>query len=118
MKRLFTLLVALGLLTAADAQRGNRANRGRVGVSVSIGGNNGIYQTRIASDRFLQQQIFRINQKYDQKIRDIRFNRYMRPAKKAKKIHNLEHQRQQEINRAYANARYNNNRYGHSPRRY
>lgn len=118
MKKLFTLLIALGLFTVADAQRNNRANRARVGVSVSIGGNNGFQQNRFAADRMLREQIFRINQKYDHKIRHVQYDRHMRRYEKMRKIRKLEQKRQREINRAYANARYNNNRYGNRQHRH
>jgi hypothetical protein len=118
MKRVFTLLVALGLLTAADAQRGVNTTRGRVGVNVSISGNNGYQQSRFAADRMLREQVFRINQNYDHKIRQVKFSRYMRNSEKIRKIRKLEQQRQREINRAYTNARYNDNRYDNRNRRY
>lgn len=118
MKKLFTLLIALGLITVADAQRNNHGNRGNnrgrgtVGVNVNISGNNGIHQSRFASDRMLREQIFRINQKYDHKIRHVQNDHHMRRYEKMRKIRRLEDQRQREINRVYSNARFNNNRYG------
>lgn len=118
MKRVFTLLVALGLLAAADAQRGVRSTRGTVGVNVSITGNNGYQQSQFSADRMLREQIFRINQNYDRKIQYVKFNRHMRHTVKIRKIRKLEQQRQREINRVYANARYNNNRYGNRQHRH
>lgn len=118
MKRIFTLLVALGLLTAADAQRGNKSNRGRVGVNVTVSGNHGYQQSRFAADRMLRQEIARINYKYDRKIRQVQSKFFMSRFEKARKIRTLEQQRQREISRAYTKARYNGNRYGHGPRRY
>ncbi len=115
MKKIFTLFIALGLLSVADAQRGNRVGNARVGVSVSIG-NNGFQQSNFAADRMLRQEIARINFKYDRKIQQVRNNFFMRPVVKARKIRTLDLQRQREINRAYAKARINHNRY--NSRRY
>lgn len=117
MKRVFTLLVALGLLTAADAQRGVKTRPAKVGVSISVG-NTGIYQSNFAADRMLRQELARINFKYDRKIQQVRNNFFMFRTEKMRKIRRLEQQRQQEINRAYAIARHNNNRYGNRNRRY
>ena len=118
MKKIFTLLFALGILTIADAQRGNRGNRGgnaRVGVNISVN-NNGFNQSRFAADRMLRQEIARINFKYDRKIHQVRNNFFMRHRVKMQKMRTLDLQRQREINRAYAKARINHNRY--NSRRY
>jgi len=117
MKKIFTLLIALGLLTVADAQRGNKNRHPKVGVSISVG-NNGIYQSNFAADRLLRQELARINFKYDRRIRQVRNNYFMFRFEKMRKISRLEQQRQQEINRAYAKARITNNRYGNKHRRF
>lgn len=115
MKKVFTLIFAFGLLTVADAQRGNSHRRSNSGIRVTVTPNTG---NRFGNNNFyINSQIAQINQKYDRKIRQIQM-KHMRPAKKARKINALQHQRQHEINRVYANARYSGNRYGYSPRRF
>ena len=118
MKRVFTLLCALGLLTAADAQPGVRANRGRVGVNVVVTGNNGYQQSRFAADRKLREKIAGINFKFDRKIEQVRRSFFMHPAAKMQKIRKLEIQRQREINKAIAKSRHSGKRHGHSHHRY
>lgn len=115
MKKIFTLFMALGLFIAADAQRGVRPNKGRVGVNVSVN-NRGLSTSSFAADRMLRQEIARINFKYDRKVQQVRNSYFMGRVSKARKIRSLEMQRQQEINRAYTRARLNGNRYGHTRR--
>ena len=115
MKKIFTLVIALGLFIVADAQPGHSPRRNNSGIRVTVNTNNGF---RFGNNNlYISREIAGINQKYDHKIRHIQMS-HMRPAKKARKIHALEHQRQMEINRVYDNARYSGNRYGYSPRRF
>jgi hypothetical protein len=122
MKKLFTLLFAVGFLTAINAQTGSRDNRdnrdsrnnqqnGQWGndsrKDVDI--NNGRYDN---DDRYdnnfdsyngnIRMKIAQINRKYDFKIDRVRDNRFMRRNEKMRMIRSLEAQRQQEIRMAYA----------------
>ena len=115
MKKIFTLAIAMGIFLVADAQWGHTHRRANTGIRVIVTPNIGYHYGN--SNFYISRQIARINQKYDHKIRQVQM-KHMRPAKKARKIHALNHQRQFEINRVYANARYNGSRYGYSPRRF
>jgi hypothetical protein len=122
MKKLFTLLFAVGFLTAINAQTGSRDNRdnrdnrstqqkGQWGKDNrdDVGINNGRYDN---DDRYdnnfdsyngnIRMQIAKINRKYDFKIDRVRDNRFMRRNEKMRMIRSLEAQRQQEIRMAYA----------------
>jgi hypothetical protein len=122
MKKLFTLLFAVGFLTAINAQTGSRDNRdnrdnrstqqkGQWGKDNrdDVGINDGRYDN---DDRYdnnfdsyngnIRMQIARINRKYDMKIDRLRDNRFMRRNEKMRMIRSLEAQRQQEIRMAYA----------------
>ena len=115
MKKLFTLAIAMGIFIVADAQRSHSHRRSNTGIRVIVTPNIGL---PISNNNFyINRQIARINQKYDHKIRQVQM-KHIRPAKKARKIHALNHQRQMEINRVFANARYNGSRYGYTPRRF
>jgi hypothetical protein len=119
MKKLFTLLLAVGFLTAINAQTGSRDNRdnrnnqqnGQWGSDSrkDVGINNGRYDN---DDRYdnnfgsyngdIRMQIAQINRKFDFKIDRVRDNRFMRRYEKMRMIRSLEVQRQQEIKMAYA----------------
>ena len=113
MKRVFTLLIATGLLVAADAQPGVRNGRSPVGVNVSVN-NRSVASNSFAADRRMREEIIRINIKYDRKIQQVRSSLFTRPAVKARKIHSLEGQRQREIR----NVQLKYNRYNYGNRRY
>lgn len=113
MKRVFTLLVAIGFLVAADAQPGVRNGRSAVGVNVSVN-TRPVVVNSFAADRRLREEIVRINIKYDRKIQQVRNSFFMRPVVKARKIRSLEIQRQQEIRKVQLKY----SRYNHGPRRY
>ena len=124
MKKLFTLLFAVGFLTAINAQTGSRDNRDRDSRDNrttqqngqwgndnrnDVGINNGRYDN---DDRYdnnydsykgdIRMQIAQINRKYDFKIDRVRDSRFMRRYEKMRMIRSLEEQRQQEIRMAYA----------------
>jgi hypothetical protein len=122
MKKLFTLLFAVGFLTAINAQTGSRDDRdnrdnrnpqqnGQWGKDNrdDVGINNGRYDN---DDRYdnnfdfykgdIRMQIAQINRKYDFKIDRVRDNRFMRRYEKMRMIRSLEEQRKQEIRMAYA----------------
>lgn len=125
MKKLFTLLVAFGFLTAINAQTGSRDNRDTRDSRDTrttqqndqwgnnnrndIGMNNGRYDDNDRyNDNFksyngdIRMQIAQINRKYDFKIDRVKDNRFMRRYEKMRMIRSLEEQRQQEIRMTYA----------------
>ena len=113
MKRVFTLLVAMGFLVAADAQPGVRRGHSPVGVNVSVN-NRPVVNNNFAADRRLREEIIRINIKYDRKIQQVRNQFFTRHTVKARKIRSLEMQRQREIR----NVQMKYSRYNHGNRRY
>lgn len=122
MKKLFTLLFAVGFLTAINAQSGSRDNRdsrdtrdnqqngqwgNNNGRDVVI--NNGGYDKDGRFDNDfgfyngnIKMQIAQINRKYDFKIDRVKDNFFMRRYEKMRMIRSLEEQRHQEIRMAYA----------------
>jgi len=119
MKKLFTLLLAVGFLTAMNAQTGSRDNRdnrnsqqnGQWGNdSRNDGGiNNGQYDNNDHYDNnfgsyngSIKMQIAQVNRKYDFKIQQVKNDRFIRRSEKMRVIRSLEAQRQQEIRMAYA----------------
>ena len=119
MKKLFTLLFAVGFLTAINAQTGSRDNRDNRNSQQNdqwgkdsrddVGINNGRYDNNKQYDNNfgsyngnIKMQIAQINRKYDFKIDRVRDNRFMKRNEKMRMIRSLETQRQQEIRMAYA----------------
>ncbi len=111
MKRIFTLLVAMGFLVAADAQPGTRSGRSRVGANVSVN-SRPVHNNQFAADRRLREEIVWINIQYDRKIHQVRNNYFMNRGQKMKNIRRLDQQRQFEIRRAQQHFYQNGNRYG------
>ena len=131
MKKIFTLLVAVGFLTAMNAQTGSRDNRDSrnnqqndAGVNRNGNGvivNDGRYDN---DDRYdnnfgsyngnIRMQIAQVNRKYDFKIERVRNDFFMRRYEKMRVIRSLEAQRQQEIRMLYAR----NNKKGQHDRGY
>ena len=111
MKKIFTLLVAVGFLTAMNAQTGSRDSRDKQqndqrvsnsGKGVVV--NDGRYDN---DDRFdnnagsyngnIRMQIAQVNRKYDFKIQKVKNDYFMRRHEKMRVIRSLEAQRQKEI---------------------
>jgi hypothetical protein len=119
MKKIFTLLFAVGFLTAVNAQSGSRDNRDNRdnqqngqwdnNHNKDVAGNNGRYYN---DDRYdnnfgsydgnIKMQIAQINRKYDFKIERVRKDFFMRRFEKMRMIRSLEEQRKQEIRMTYA----------------
>lgn len=108
MKKLLIVLLATGMVSAVSAQPGYQKNHNEVayGHNDNRSSNNGFNDNRKERD----QQIERINRDFDQQIRMIRADRYMRPAVNNRKINLLEKQRDQQCSKVIA--RFSNNRYG------
>lgn len=126
MKKVFTLLVAFGLLTAANAQQrsGDRRdddnryeNRDDEDFNNRRYNDNKDYRyndNRFSSDRNLRMQAARINQRYDHEIEHVRYDHHMRSFEKGRTIRFLEQQRQQELRMLYEQSRNKNKRNKHS----
>ena len=127
MKKIFTLLVAVGFITAINAQTGSRGRDNRDnqqndqrGNSKDVVVNNGRYDN---DDRYnnigsyngnIKMQIAQVNRKYDFKIQKVKNGYFMRRNEKMRVIRSLEAQRQQEIRMLYAR----NNKKGQHDRGY
>ena len=132
MKKIFTLLVAVGFITAINAQAGSRDrdNRDTRDQQTDQRGNNNSKNVVINDDRYdnddrynnnfgsyngnIRMQIAQVNQKYDFKIQKVKNDYFMRRNEKMRVIRSLEAQRQQEIAMLYAR----NNRKGQHDRGY
>ena len=120
MKKIFTLLVAVGFITAINAQTGSRGrdtrdqqtaqrgnnknndvviNNGRYGNDDRYSNNAGSYNGNI------RMQIAQVNRKYDLRIQKVKNDFFMRRAEKMRGIRSLEAQRQQEIRMLYARSK-------------
>ena len=104
MKKIFTLLFAVGLFTMAQAQPG----RGRTDVKIVVGSNPN-YGNDFGNERRLKMEINSINREYDYKIQKVRNNFFHSRWEKQRLINQLENQREREIRMAYA--KFKNNRY-------
>ena len=132
MKKLFTLLFAVGFLTAINAQTGSRdrGSRDTRDQQTDQRGNNNSRDVVVNDGRYdnddrydneygsyrgdIRMQIAQINRKYDFKIDRVRDNRFMRRYEKMRMIRSLEEQRQQEIRMAYARSnKWNQKNRGH-----
>jgi hypothetical protein len=129
MKKIFTLLVAVGFITAINAQTGSRTrdNRDTRDQQTDQRGNNrdvvvndGRYDN---DDRYnnagsyngnIKMQIAQVNRKYDFKIQKVKNDYFMRRNEKMRVIRSLEAQRQQEVRMLYAR----NNKKGQHDRGY
>jgi hypothetical protein len=122
MKKIFTLLFAVGLVTLAQAQpgRGNHQNDSRdfdKNVDISVNVNHNPYNNNddrygnnsFGNERRLRMKIAEINREYDYKIQKVRNNFFHNRWEKQRMISQLENQRDREIRMAYA--RLKNNRY-------
>ena len=116
MKRIFTLVFALGTLAVAQAQPGSRDNRdNRQNVPVVIqpndqrGYDNGrdvAYNHNDRNDRFSMErrrnmEIAQINREYDFKIQKIRNSFFMSRFEKERQTRWLQEKRQREIKMVY-----------------
>jgi len=119
MKTIFTLFLAVGLISMAQAQSGS-GNNGRYDrrnnpSSVEKGYKNGrdVYADRSIHDndrryngimspaRQRDLAIARVNREYDWKIQKVRNNHYKSRSKKRRQIRFLNEQRQREISRIH-----------------
>lgn len=130
MKTIFTLFVALGLVTAVQAQdrRDGRQRDQQVIIQTDQRDFNNVYgndaydydvrfiKKNPAMERKMARQIAAINHEFDFKIQRVRNSFFMSRFEKQRQIRSLEQQRQFEIRMAYAKFRHN--KYGRDDRRY
>lgn len=129
MKKILTLLIAVGAVATLHAQSREETRRVILGGSKDNGtygngnrdvvlgqGNNGQYPNypngTYSNDR--QYQIEQVNREYDSKIYSIRNNNYLSNQEKERMIRQLEIDRQRridQINRQSSNGGYNNGNY-------
>ena len=131
MKKIFTLLVAVGFITAINAQSGSRdrdnrdtrdqqtdqrVNNNSKDVNVSDGryDNDDRYNNTGSYNGNIKMQIAQVNRKYDFKIQKVKNDYFMRRNEKTRVIRSLEAQRQQEVRMLYAR----NNKKGQHDRGY
>lgn len=131
MKKIFTLLAAVGFITAINAQAGSRdrdnrdtrdqqtnqrVNNNNKDVNVGDGryDNDDRYNNTGSYNGNIKMQIAQVNRKYDFKIQKVKNDYFMRRNEKMRVIRSLEAQRQQEIR--MLNAR--NNKKGQHDRGY
>lgn len=143
MKKIFTLLFAVGMLAAAQAQPGNRDNRqpdrrdnapidrqddGRfdndksfIAINVSFDNDDRFGNSRFSNERKRDMEIAKINREYDYRIQRVKNNYFMSRWEKQRQISFLQNQRQQEIRMVYAkfsNRNKHNKRYDRDDNRY
>jgi hypothetical protein len=111
MKKIYTLMVAIGLVGLASAQQGNQKsisfNQEKDDLKKTVNspskqssfdkGKTSAYETYSFSAREKDAQIQRINREYDQKISAVKRNWRLKTQEKSKQIRMLENQRSQEI---------------------
>ena len=113
MKKIFTLLFAVGFLTAVHAQPGSRDDRDSRDIrnkqqndqrdNKGRSDNDNRFDNKFGSyNGNIKMQVAQVNRKYDFKIQHVKNDRYKRRAEKMRVLRSLEAQRQQEIKMLYA----------------
>jgi hypothetical protein len=139
MKRILTLLLAVGTLTVTQAQSsrsypndrstnrdvilGDRNDRNDRNDRYNKRYENNTRYSYAFSARDRDKQIDRINKDYDKRIRQVERDRRMRSAEKSYKVRQLEAERRQEIREVWdrfqsRNNSHNDNRYNTDKRRW
>jgi len=131
MKRILTLLFAVGAITVAQAQNSRSYPDDRYGRDVILGDRNDRNDRSDRNDRTYEnnsrynysfsskerdKQIDRINREYDQRIRKVEKDRYSRSYERTSQVRRLEDQRRQEIAQVWERFRSSNNQ--HADNRY
>lgn len=114
MKRIFTLVIAVGLVSLAQAQPGNRDGRqndqrgydnGKIIVvdhSPNDRRDDRYDDNRFGDERRRNIELNQINREYDYKIQKVRNSFFLNRWEKQRQIRQLENQRDFEISRVYA----------------
>ena len=131
MKKILTLLIAIGAVIGAQAQYSHSYPDGRDNDRDVILGqrndraydNNNSHYNYSFSTRERDEQINRINREYDKRIRRVERDRRMRYDEKSFQTRRLEDQRRDEIRQVWerfrnSNNRYSDNRYEQNNRRW
>lgn len=126
MKKIFTLLVAVGMITLAQAQAGSGKNsRDHRNDQSTVdkdyhGGydNDGRYNGIMSPTKQRDLAIDRINRKYDWKIEKVRDNFFKSRYEKKREIRLLNEKRKREIKRTYYEFSKERRRGDYSNRRY
>ena len=115
MKKIFTVLFFLGIITTGFAQS-NRYPDNRNSRDVVLGQDRNVYNDngRYDQNRYDQRErmIQQINREFEFKMMQLQRNRYLRSGEKRRQIRMLEMQRDQqirEVNARFSNT-WNNNR--------
>jgi uncharacterized protein YxeA len=131
MKKILTLLIAVGAITVAQAQGSRSYPDDRNGRDVILGSQNDRYERNDRNDRVYgnnsrytysfsarerDRQIERIDRDYDKRIRQVERDRYLRSYEKTSQIRRLEDQKRQEIAQVWERFRSSNNM--HADNRY
>ena len=122
MKKIFTLLFAAALFTAAHAQNGTRDNKqnnqrdNQNGYGKDVAVNDNRYDKndrgdygKFSMERKREMQIAQINREYDTKIQRVKSDFFMRRFEKQREIRFLEDKRSMEIRKVYM--QFNKGRY-------
>jgi hypothetical protein len=123
MKKIFTLMIALGAIVVANAQSSHDYPNGSYNRDVAYGNRpyeNNVRNTYVFSARERDAQIDRINRDFDQRIRKIDHSWFTSNREKQFRMQQLDAQRKDEIrmvwerfrssNNAYSDNRYDRNR--------
>lgn len=141
MKKIFTLLFAVGMFSLAQAQPGTRDNRQTdrrdnqpfdkqdddkfdndktfVPIDFSFDRDDHFGNNRFSNERKMDMLIAKINREYDFRIQRVKNSYYMSRWEKQRKIRFLQEQRQHEIRMVYAkfsNRNHHDNRYDRNDR--
>ena len=119
MKRILTLLFAVGAFTVINAQGSRSYPDDRYGRDVILGDRNNsdrndrTYEnsryTYSFSARERDKQIDRIERNYEKRIRQVERDRYLRSYEKSAQVRRLEEQKRQEIVQVWERYRSNSN---------
>ena len=121
MKKILTLLIALGAIVGAQAQPSRSyPNDDRYGRDVILGDrndrndrtyeNNSRYSYSMSVDE-RDRQIDRIAREYDRRIRKVERDRWIRSSEKSYQIRQIENQKREEIHLVWERYRSSNNLY-------
>jgi hypothetical protein len=123
MKKIFTLLFAVGMFTLAQAQPGNRDNRQNdqrdfdkdIDITVNhrpndkddrFGNDDRLGNSKFSNERKMRMQIAQINREFDYKTDRVRNSFFMSRWEKQRLLRSLEDQRQREIRKVYFRFKY------------
>ena len=110
MKKIFTLLFAVVILTSSNAQNGTRDrddwNNNRSGNDIARGDNrydreHHYNNSRFERERRMNREIARINSEYDFKMQRVRNALFMNRFEKQRQLRHLQNMREREIRKVH-----------------